>query len=165
MVDNKICEGTDWLKAALRSDMTSLRYCCLSNKCLKGQQWSSDLAVSCPLTKHCDIQIESTGFKTLLLLLSPLPTIHIDVADSCVLPLVFLSSLSILSGCPIINICSCYQYTKLSWVGPMEYHPYTGFHYSKLLTYLCHDYGSFSNISGMDLDESAYRRVSNFYPN
>jgi len=41
----------------------------------------------------------------------------------------------------------------------MEYHPHTGFHYSKLLIYLCHDYGSFSNISGMDLDGSAYRQV------
>jgi len=30
----------------------------------------------------------------------------------------------------------------------MEYYPHTGFHYSKLLTYLCHDYGIFSNISG-----------------
>jgi len=47
-----------------------------SNKCLKVEQWSSDLAVSCTLTKHSDIQRENTRFKTLSL--SPLTTIHID---------------------------------------------------------------------------------------
>jgi len=140
--------------------MTSLRYCCLSNKCLKVEQWSSDLAVSCTLTKHCDIQSENTKFKTLRL--SPLNRIRIDVADSCVLPLVFLRSLSILSGCPIINICSCHQYRKLSSAGLMEYHPYTGFHYSILLTYLLYDYSSFINIPGMDLDESGYGQVLNW---
>jgi hypothetical protein len=44
---------------------------------------------------------------------------------------------------------------------PMECQLHTGFHYSKLLTYLCHDYGSFSNISGMDLDGSGNRQVLN----
>jgi len=38
-------------------------YGCLSNKCLKGEQWSSDLAVSRNLTKHCDIQSENTRLK------------------------------------------------------------------------------------------------------
>jgi len=47
----------------------------------------------------------------------------------------------------------------------MEYHPYTGFLYSKLLTYLCHDYSSFINISAMDFCGSDYRQVSNFYVN
>ena len=88
-------------------------YGCLSNKCLKGEQWSSDLAVSCTLTKHCDIQSENTRFK--MLWLSPLTTIQIDVGDSSVLPLLFLRSLSILSGCRVINIHSCFQYRKLSW--------------------------------------------------
>jgi len=41
----------------------------------------------------------------------------------------------------------------------MEYHPHTGFHYCKLLTYVCHDYSSFSNISGMDLGGSGYGQV------
>ena len=67
------------------------------------------------------------------------------------LPLMSLKSPSILSGCLIVNIHSCHQDRKLSWVGPMEYHPHAGFHYSKLLTYLCHDYSSFRNISGLDL--------------
>ena len=98
--------------------------------------------------------------KIKTLWLSSQPTIHSDIADSCVLPLVFLSSLSILSGCPVINICSCHQNRKLSWVGLIQYDPHTGFHYCKLLTYLCHDCGSFSNISGMDLGGSEYRQVS-----
>jgi hypothetical protein len=113
-------------------------YC--SKKCELWQQRSSDLAVSCTLTKHCDIQTEDARFKTLRL--SPLPKIHIDIADSSVLPLVFLKSLSILSGCPIFNIYSCHQYRKLCWVGLIEYHPHTRFHYCKLLTSLCHDSSS-----------------------
>jgi len=32
----------------------------------------------------------------------------------------------------------------------MDYHPHTGFHYLKLLTYMCHDYNSFSSNSGLD---------------
>ena len=47
-----------------------------SNKCELWEQWSSDLAVSCTLAKHSDIQRENTGFKTLSL--SPLTTMHID---------------------------------------------------------------------------------------
>jgi len=109
-------------------------YGCLNKKYEMGEQCSIDLAVSCILTKHCDIQSENTRFKTLWL--SPLPTIHIDIADSCVLPLPFLRSLSNLSGCLIINIRSCHQDRKLSWVGPVEYHPNTGFqfHYCKPVT-------------------------------
>jgi len=38
-------------------------YGCLNNKCLKGEQWSSDLAVSRTLPKHCDIQCENTRSK------------------------------------------------------------------------------------------------------
>jgi hypothetical protein len=135
-------------------------YGCERSKCLKGEQWSGALAVSHNLTKHCEIHSENTGFETLL---SPLTTIHIDIADSSVLPLLFLRSLSILSGCPTINIHSYHQYRKLSWVGTMEYHPHTEFHYSKTLTYLSYDCGSFINISGMDLGESGYGQVPNLH--
>jgi len=47
----------------------------------------------------------------------------------------------------------------------MEYHPNSGFHYSKLLKYLCYDYGTIINISGINLDGNEYRQVSTFYPN
>jgi len=47
----------------------------------------------------------------------------------------------------------------------MEYHPHTGFHYCKLVTYVCHEYGSFSSTSGMEVGGSGYGQVSNFHPN
>jgi len=97
--------------------------------------------------------------KIKTLRLSPLTGVHIDIADSRVLPVMFHRSLSILSGCPIINIHSCHQYKKLSWLGPMEYHPHIRFHYSKLPNYLSYDYGSFIKISGIDLDESGCMQV------
>jgi len=117
-------------------------------KCEQGEQWSSDLAVSHIQSKLSDIQSENTRFRTYI---SPLPRMHIDVADRSVLPLLFLKSLCILSFCPIVNIRSCQQDRKLSWVGPVEYHPHSGFHYSKHRTYLCRDNSSISNISGLDL--------------
>jgi hypothetical protein len=125
-----------------------------------GEQWSSNLAVSSILANQSDIQSVNARFQTLWL--SPLTRIHGVVADSCVLPLLFLRSLSIFSDCRIINIHSCQQDGKLLWVGLMEYHPHTGFHYSKFLTYLAYDYGTFINISGMDLDGSGYSQVINW---
>jgi hypothetical protein len=68
-------------------------------------------------------------------------------------PLLFIRSLSILFGCPIINIHSCHQDMQLLWVGLTAYRPHTGFYSSKLLTCLSY-YGIFSNISGMDLGGS-----------
>jgi hypothetical protein len=73
--------------------------------------------------------------------------------------LMSLKSLSILSGSLIINIHCCHQDRKLSWVGPMEYHPHTVFNYSKFRTYLYHDYNRFSNISGLELGGSGYMQV------
>ena len=49
------------------------------------------------------------------------------------------------SGSHINNVCG------------MAYHPRTGFHYCKLPTYLSDEYGSFTNISDIDLGESGYR--------
>ena len=102
-------------------------YGCLGKKCKQGEEWSSDLAVSHIQAKLSDIQNENTRFRTYI---SPLPRIYMDVADRTVLPLLFLKSLCILSFCPIVNIRSCHQDRKLSWVGPVEYHRHSGFHYS-----------------------------------
>ena len=41
----------------------------------------------------------------------------------------------------------------------MAYQPHTRFHYSILLSYLSYEYGSFNNISGMDLVESGYKKI------
>jgi hypothetical protein len=85
-------------------------------------------------------------------------TFFIHTADNSLLHLLFLKSVSILSGCPITNVRCCHEDTKLSCIGPCAYHPRTGFRYCKLLTHLLYDCGSFSNISGMDLDVCGYRK-------
>ena len=130
---------------------------CVRKKCEQEEQWSSDLAVSCVWSRHSNIQCENTRFETYWL--SWLTRIHIDLADRSVFPLLFLKSLCIFSGCSIITLSSCHQDRKLPWFGPIEYHPHSGFHYSKLLTHLCYDYSSFSNISGLDLRGSGYVQV------
>jgi len=57
---------------------------CLCKKCDLQQQWSSDIAVSRTLTKHCNIRSENTIFERLWL--SPLTRMSIDIADrSCFL--------------------------------------------------------------------------------
>ena len=121
-----------------------------------GEQWNSDIAVSCTLAKHSDVQSEKTT-----LWFSPLTRICSDVEFGSLHPLLFLRSVSILSHCPIINISCCHRDVKLSWTGPMACHPLTRFHYSKFLTYPCHDYGRVSTISGMNVDGSEYRQVLN----
>jgi hypothetical protein len=75
---------------------------CLFKMFWLGEKWRSDISVSCNLTKHSDIQSENTRFETLWS--SPLAGISINVADSALLPLLFLMSQCILWGCPIINI-------------------------------------------------------------
>jgi gamma-glutamyl-gamma-aminobutyrate hydrolase PuuD len=75
--------------------------------------------------------------------------------------LLFLRSVSILSCCPIINICGGHKDLKVLCVGRVASHPHTGFHYCKLDTLLSYGYGSFSNISVMDLGGCGYRQVRN----
>jgi hypothetical protein len=133
---------------------------CLCKKCELGEQWNSDIAVSRTLAKHCDIWIENTNLETFLF--SPPTWICSAVAYRSLLPLLFLRCLIILSHCPISNITSCHQDNKLFWTGLISYDPHTRFHYSNLLTYLCHDYGSFSNFSGMNLGGSVYKQVLNW---
>ena len=62
-----------------------------------------------------------------------------------------------MSGCPI-NMCGCHQDLSLLLIGSMVYNPHARFYYSKLLTYLSYDYGSFSNISDIDLCGSGVRK-------
>ena len=109
-------------------------YGCLSKEC---GHWIRVIAVSCNLAKHSDIQSENTTFKTLRF--TPLTKTSIGITDNSLVPVLFLRSLNILSGSLIINICSCHDYMKVSWIGPMAY-PHARFHYSKLLTHLCHIY-------------------------
>jgi len=103
------------------------------------------IPISHTLSKSTDVKYVNTSFRYWF---TPLTRLSIHTADNCLPPLLFLRSLSILSCCPIINICICLQDMNLSWIGPM-YNQRTGFHYWKLLTYLPYDCGNFSNISGM----------------
>ena len=105
------------------------------------KQWPCSISYLDQALKHTEWKhkIQNT-------MIAPQPTIHIDIAGSCVLRLLFLRFLSILSGYPIINIHSCHQDRKLSWVGLMDYHPHTGFRYSNHLAYLACDYVSCINI-------------------
>ena len=91
LINNKICEGTDHLKAALISGMTSLQVMVGCKKCGLGEQWGSDIAVSCTLAKQSDIQSENISFE--MLWFTTLTWISIDVADSYLHPLLFLRSL------------------------------------------------------------------------
>ena len=133
-------------------------YVCLSKKCELWEQWSSNLAVYCALTKLSDIQSGNTVFETYWL--SPLTSISSDAADSSLLSLLFLRSLS----SAIIHIVVASKFWSCQ-EGLIKYYPHTGFPYSKLLMYLCQDYSRFVNISGINLGGSEYMLVSNFYPN
>ena len=124
---------------------------CFCKKCGLGDKWKIDTPVSHTLSNCTDVQCANTRFRYWF---TPLTRLSIYTTDNCLLPLLFLTSLSILSCCPVINICSFLQDMKLSWIGPMTFHPYTGFHYSVLLNYLSYDCSNFSNISGMECSGS-----------
>jgi len=83
---------------------------CLSKKCEQGEQWNSELAVSRIQSKLSDVVSENTVFETLCF--TPLTGISSDTAVRSLIPLQFLRSLS----SPIINIYSCLQDLKLSWI-------------------------------------------------
>jgi len=135
VIENKICEGTDCLKAAWSSDVTSLERIVVPARIVG---WRSNDNVSqlyvlpLPSTRTCAVKTQISKHSWF----TPLMRVSIHAADNCLLPLLFLKSVSILSGCPVINIRSCHEGMKLSWIGPTTYHPHTRFHYSKLCNYL-----------------------------
>ena len=59
VIENKVCEGTDCLNAALSSGMTSLQVMVACKKCGLREQLSNDIAVSWTLVKPSDIQSEN----------------------------------------------------------------------------------------------------------
>jgi len=111
MIERKICEGSECLKAALSSGISGLQVIFASATSVGwGEQWSSDIAVSRVLSKCSDIHSENTRFETLWL--SPMTRISSNEAGSSLLPLVILKDLSILLGCPIFTVSSCHQDRK-----------------------------------------------------
>ena len=154
MIENRICEGTDCLQAALRIGMTSLWVMVGCKICGLGEQLNSEIAVSHTLAKLSNIQSDNTRLETILC--TPLTTIHIDLPDSSLLPLMFVKSLIFLSCCPVINIGSCSRVimscthciSSTYWV-------------SLLQTSYSYDSGSLNNITAMDLCGSGCRQVVN----
>jgi len=134
-IENKICEDTDCLKAAWSSGVKSLEGIVAPASVV---DWRSNDKLSLlyvlplPSTTTCVAKTQCSKHSWF----TPLMSFSIHTADNCLLPLLFLRSLSILSGCPVFNIRSCHEGMKLSWIGPTTYYPHTRFHYSKLCNYL-----------------------------
>ena len=80
------------------------------------KQWRCCISYLSQAVQHTEWK---PTFETLWF--SRLIRISINVADLSLLHLLFLRSLSILSGYPIINIFGCHQDTKL-WIGHMAHH-------------------------------------------
>ena len=103
-------------------------YVCLSEKCGLGEQWSSDSFILyliqvlwCAIWKHIDSPHQPYSPFTQQITLC------------------FLYCISVLLAlCHIINIHCCHKDMKL-WIRPSSYHPHTGFHISKFLSYLSYD--------------------------
>ena len=135
VIGYKICEGTDCLKAAWSSDVTSLEGIVVPERIV---DWRSNDKVSLlyvlplPSTRTCVVKTQDSKHSWF----TPLIRFSIHAADKSLLPFLFLRSVSILSGCHVINIRSCHEDTNLSWIGPIAYHPHTRFHYSTLCNYL-----------------------------
>jgi len=131
VIENQIFEGTDCLKAAWSSGVTSLEGIVAPARIV---DWRSNEKVSLlyvlplPSTTTCVVKTQGSKHSWF----TPLIRFSIQAADNSLLPLLFLRSVSILSGCPVINIRSCHEGLKLSWIGPTTYHPHTRFHYSTL---------------------------------
>jgi len=135
VIENRMCEGTNCLKATWSSDVTSLEGIVAPARIVG---WRSNDAVSLlyvlplPSTRTCAVKTQCSKHSWFTVLMS----FSIHIADNCLLPLLFLRCVSILSGCPVINIRSCHEDMKLSWIGPTTYHPHTMFHYCTLCNYL-----------------------------
>jgi hypothetical protein len=112
VIENRIFEGTDCLKAALSSGMTSLQVMVAS-----ATSWSSgyieavSLLYLVPWPSTITYRVDTQDSKYNLI---PLNTVSIDVADSSLLRLLFFRSLSIVSGCPVLNMCVCHHDVKFS---------------------------------------------------
>jgi len=142
VIENKSFESTDCLKADSEGVWQSYGWWLPQQevwvgggmKCWHCQILYLGQVLWCAVWKH---KFQEYFWST------PLTRIYIDVAGSCVLPLLFLRSLRIVSGCHIINICGGHQ-VLINWIHGVS--STYRFNHSKLLTYLSYEYGSFSNI-------------------
>ena len=164
---------------------------CLSKECEQGEQWSVSRgsnevwaggAMECGQGEQWSVSRGSNETVTLLYLVSSpsCPTCRVKtqylkhyvshhwpvspVTQQLGLWFLYCFSspwtlLLLLTYVVASRIWSCHE------LDCMEYLPHTGFCYSKLLTYLCHDYSRFINNSGINLNGSELCQVSSFYPN
>jgi hypothetical protein len=136
-------EGTDRLNAALSSSMTNQQVMVASARRVGLGGCGAVIPVSCTLSKCTYVQYGNT-------IDSPHQPYSPFTQQITRCFLYCFSVLWALSDCHIINI-RCFNQDRKLWIRPMLYHPHTGFRYSKLPSYLSYDYGSFINISVMDL--------------
>ena len=151
------CAGIDPLKTALGSGITSL---CVMVASAGRVGWgrNEEVTLLYVVTWRSTPTYRVKTHDSMYSWFTPMMRFSIHTADNSLLPLLYFRSMSILSVCPTINICNCHQDMKLLWIGPIANHPHTRLHYCKFLTYLSHDYGSFSNISGNDLNVSGIKK-------
>jgi len=93
----------------------------VSKKYEQGEHVAVTFLYLVPCSSCLTYIVKKTRFETLCS--TPLTGICSDTAVRSLLAFLFHRSLS----SPVINICSCFQDLKLSWIGPKEYHPHIGF--------------------------------------
>jgi hypothetical protein len=118
VIENKICEGTGCLNAALSSCVISLQGVVAPARSVG---WTSNEALSLlylvpwPSTPTYTVKTQDSKHPWF----TPLMIFSIHIVYISLLPLLFLRSVSIWSGCPVINIRRCHEDMKLSWIGPI----------------------------------------------
>jgi len=125
VIHNRICEGSDCLNAVLWNGRTSLQVMVSCKKCGLGEQWSSDISVSCAYTGALMCSLE-THVSEKFLIHTTNQTLHSRSR--------YLSaSLTVSHVCEHFFRLLYYLYTscqhdvKLSWIESMAYHPNFGF--------------------------------------
>jgi len=159
VIENKICEGTNCLKAAWSSGVTSLEGIVAPARIVG---WRSNDKASLlyvlplPSTRTCAVKTQHSKHSWFTVLMR----FSIHTSDNCLLPLLFLRSVSILSGCPVIKdvvvamkVWSCHE------LDPQHIIHIQGLITPNFVT-ISYDLWSFNNISGMDLDVSGYWKIN-----
>ena len=133
-------------------------YGCLSKKCEQGEHEAVTLLYlvtwpSCPTYRP-----KTQGSKHYVSHHRPVSAVTQQLGLCFLYCFSGLSPLLLLTYAVACKFWSCHE------LDCVECHPHTGFHYSRLLIYLCHDYSRIINISDINFGGSEYRQVPNFNP-
>ena len=157
VIENRSCECTDCLKAALSSAVTSVQVMVASARSVRrGSNEAVTLLYLIPWPSCPTYRVKTQDGKRYVSHHWPVSPVTQQLGLCFLYCFSGLSALLLLTYAVVCKFWSCHE------LGCMECHPHTGFHYSKLLTYVCNDYSSVSNISGINFDGSEYRQVSDF---